>query len=282
MKKTLLDPIPVHYSRSAVSVLHNRNSPHKTCFPLHWHDRMEILHIRSGRIYVDHGSESVSAGSGEVLITTPNVFHAGHTEDEGVDYDVLLFDVRSFYNESELCRNLLSAIFEGKAVFRPVTDHAEIVDCVKSICYDNNRETLDTTVNVYRLLNLLYQNVLVKFRAQPMNAEVKKIIDYMEENATQELSIAQLCEHFGYTPAHLCRKFKKAIGLPPMNYLKLYRLELAQKKLWNSTASVNSIAAECGFTDANYFTRCFKEHFGVSPLAYRKDQSGFAWSASRK
>lgn len=271
MKKTSLAPVPIQCSRSAVRVLHHRNSRYQTCVPLNWHDHIEFLHINTGRLYITHGTELVSAGSGEVVIIPPNVFHAGHTRDEGVDYDVLMFDVRSFYNESELCKDLLSAIFEGKTVFRPITDHAGILDCVKSICLDSDQQTLDTTINVYRLLNLLYQNALVEFRAQPMNAEVRKIMDYLKENASQELTIAQLCKHFCYTPAHLCRKFKKATGLPPMNYLKIYRLELAQEKLRNSTASVNLVAAECGFSDANYFTRCFKERFGVSPLAYRKE-----------
>ena len=99
------------------------------------------------------------------------------------------------------------------------------------------------------------------------------MICYIEENAAQEISIDMLCRKFGYTAAHLCRKFKNATGLSPMTYLKIYRLELAQKKLENRTTGISDIATECGFSDANYFTRCFKKHFGVPPIQYIKIQA---------
>ena len=280
MKKSFLEFKPVKYARSAVNVMHFRGSPHKTCSPLHWHESIELLYIKKGRMYVSLGTDLVEANSGELVIITPKVFHTGYTREEAVEYSVLMFDLRLFYNKTELCKNLLPAIFEGKAIFCPVTAHKETVDCVNSICNDKDHETLNTAANVYRLLSLLYQHALSEFRAQPMNADVKRISDYLEENASQELSIALLCERFGYTPAHLCRKFKKVTGLSPMNYLKIYRLELAQDKLRNSTASINSIAAECGFLDSNYFTRCFRQHFGVAPLAYRKAQARFPWMES--
>jgi len=263
-------------NNATVRVMHYRTSAHKTCFPLHWHDRMELLYIKKGRMYITHGSDSVEVGVGKLVIMAPNVFHAGYTRDEAAEYDALMFDVRAFYNETAPCKRLLPAIFEGKTIFRPVLDSKELIDCVGSLCRDSAQETLDTTANVYRLLNLLYQNALLEYRAEPIHADIRKIMDYLEENATQELSIPLLCKQFGYTPAYLCRKFKNVTGLPPMSYLKLYRLELAQERLRNSTASINSIAAECGFLDANYFTRCFKKHFGVSPLAYRKE---CAWQA---
>lgn len=276
MKKALLNTQANGEAGSAVRVLHYRTSSHKTCFPLHWHDRMELIYIKKGRMYFTHGTESVEVGNGELVIVAPKVLHAGYTREETTEYDVLMFDIRLFYNETKLCKSLLPAIFEGKAVFHPVTSHGEIIACVKSLCGDVNHESLDTTANIYRLLSLLYQNALLGFRAQPINADIRKIMDYLEENATQELNIPQLCEEFGYTPAYLCRKFKRVTGLPPMNYLKIYRLELAQEKLRNSTASISSIAADCGFLDANYFTRCFKKHFGVSPIAYRREYADSA------
>ena len=141
------------------------------------------------------------------------------------------------------------------------------------ICKDDDHGTLETISIIYQLLNLLYQNELLELRTQPKNVIVKKIIDYLEENAAQEINIPILCNEFGYTAAHLCRKFKNTTGLPPMTYLKIYRLELAHEKLKTSTASISHIAAECGFSDANYFTRCFKNHFGVSPIQYRKIQA---------
>lgn len=264
---------------SAVRVMHYRTSSNKLCFPLHWHDRMELLYIRKGRMYITHGAEAVEAGSGKLLVFPPKVFHAGYTREETTEYDVLMFDVRMFYNETEPCKNLLPAIFEGKSVFHPVTSHPETLGCMHQICHDSDPESLDMTANIYRLLSLLYENVFLEVRKHSINADIRRIMDYLEDNATQEIDIPLLCEKFGYTPAYLCRKFKKVTGLPPMSYLRIYRLELAQEKLKNSTAAINDVAAECGFMDANYFARCFKQHYGLSPIAYRREYSELPWPA---
>jgi len=275
MKKAILN----NNTEASVRIMHYRTSAHKTCFPLHWHDRMELMYIRKGRMHITHGTEAVEANSGDLIVMAPKVFHAGYTQEEVTEYDVLMFDLRLFYNETEPCISLLPAIFEGRTVFRPVTAHPETIGCMHHICYDSDPQSLDMTANIYRLLSLLYQNTLLEFRTQQVNADIRRIMDYMEENATQTIDIPFLCEKFGYTPAYLCRKFKKVTGLPPMSYLRIYRLELAQEKLKNSTAAINDVAAECGFMDANYFARCFKQHYSLSPLAYRKEYSELPWSA---
>ena len=239
MKNTFLELAPVQYGPSATKILHFDFQPHCKCFRLHWHDRMELLLIKSGKIYVEHGNDLTIVSSGELMIIPPKALHAAYTLDEGVEYTVLMFDLRSFYNETEICKNLLPAIFDGKAVFNAVTAHPEIIRCTDLICSDEGRGTLGTISKIYQLLDLIYQNELLELRLQPKNVIVKEIMDYLEENAAQEINIATLCERFGYTSAHLCRKFKNATGLSPMGYLKIYRLEMAHKKLKNRNASIS-------------------------------------------
>jgi len=55
-----------------------------------------------------------------------------------------------------------------------------------------------------------------------------------------------------------------------MTYLKIFRLEKAKEIIKNSDLSISQVAAECGCSDANYFTRCFRAHFGAPPSRYRK------------
>ena len=269
MKQNLLEQSPIAYSAAATKVLHFSISPNSSCFRLHWHDRIELLRIKSGTMHLEYNTRHLTLSTGELAIITPKVLHKGYTIEDSVKYDVLMFDIRSFYNESEICKSTLPAIYDGRAVFNSVTSDKDILICTDNICKNDGNDAWETAANIYRLLGILFQKELSALHTKPQNHSVRKIVDFIEENAGQEISTATLCETFGYTPAHLCRKFKKATGLSPMTYLKIFRLEKAREKIKNSDVSISQVAAEYGFSDANYFTRCFRTHFGIPPRQYR-------------
>ena len=88
-----------------------------------------------------------------------NVMKKKYTE-QAVEYDVLMFDLRFFYNETTVCEAYLPAVYDGKAVFKLVTDDAQTVDCFHAIFQGGAQGSLKTIANVYMLLDLLYQLVL--------------------------------------------------------------------------------------------------------------------------
>ncbi len=268
MKKPSLQDRPARYNDSATRILHFKFEANQKAFRLHWHNSMEILRIQSGRLYVEYESRTIAVSAGEIIIISPKTLHRGYTLDESAEYDVLMFDVRSFYNETEICKNLLPPIFDGRAIFKSTTADKETVTCFDAIHGEETDLPFRKMWKVYELIALFYQKHLVELRTQPKNASVQKIVDYLEKNFSQEINTPMLCEIFGYSAAHLCRKFKAATGLTPMTYLKIYRLERACKKIRTRESEISEIAAECGFSDANYFTRCFKAHFGVAPSRF--------------
>lgn len=272
MNTVFLETAPIQYNPSAIKTLHSSRTAHMRSFPLHWHERMELLRIKKGTLFIEDGINTISASENEIIIIPPKMLHTGYTKDRAVEYDILMFDLRFFYNETTICEAYLPAIFDGRAIFKSITDDAETVACFDAVFQDGAQGSLKTIANVYMLIDLLYQRSLVEFHKQPKNASIKNIIDYIEKNYMANITIDCLCQEFGYTAAHLCRKFKKITGLTPMMYLKIYRLETARKKIKKQESSIGNIAAECGFSDANYFTRCFKAHFGVAPSHYHAEQ----------
>ena len=101
------------------------------------------------------------------------------------------------------------------------------------------------------------------------NDGIRDIIEYIEKEFDKDITTDSLCKKFGYSKEHFCRKFKKSTGLSPVTYLKIYRLEKAFSLIKNSDDSICGIAAQCGFSDSNYFTRCFHAHYGNPPSYYR-------------
>jgi AraC-like DNA-binding protein len=272
MERNLLEIEKVWYNAAAIKTHLFEIAPHSMCFRRHWHDRIELLRVMRGSMRVICGNDSYVAREGDVVIFPPKQLHEGNTADESVEYRVMMFDVRYFYNETETCKRLLPAIFDGRAVFRTVTSDAKTVLCYDRIFESSETDSLDTVAGVYTLLFLLCRNSMTELHTAPKDLAVKRIIDYIEENAKEDITVDLLAEKFAYSKAYLCRKFKDVTGLSPMLYLKIYRLEAACKKIVNRETNISNIAKELGFSDANYFTRCFKAHFGVSPSQYGKLQ----------
>ena len=260
---------PVEYSAAAVKVLHHNIEPHAICFRTHWHERIEIIRLIEGEMQVDFGSAALKLNEGELVIFPPRTPHRAFAGDNGVRYDVLMFDVRSFYNDTAVCQSVLPAIFDGRVKFGATTKDADIISCVDTICNAADQGSLEITAYLYRLLHLLFSKCLIEHKTQVSNNSVKEITDYIEQNFAENLSTDGLSSRFGYTPSHFCRKFKEATGLTPIMYIKIFRLERACKMIKKGESNIGDIAARCGFDDANYFARCFKAHFGVPPTFYK-------------
>lgn len=259
----------VEYSAAAVKTLHFCVENRTLCFALHWHDRIEVIRIKKGNMVAEYGGEQVVLRQDEMIVFLPKMAHKGYTTDSCVEYDVLMFDIKSFYNETAVCREILPQIFDGSARFEAVISKKETIECVDKICHNQNLHTLEITSLVYNFLYLLYENHLTELKKE-QKRNAAQFIDYIEENFALELNTALLSQKFGYSPEHFCRKFKEATGITPMTYLKIYRLEQALKKIKFGEQSISEIALQCGYYDANYFTRCFKAHYGVPPRYYKR------------
>ena len=101
----------------------------------------------------------------------------------------------------------------------------------------------------------------------PLVAECKR---YLGERISESVSLSALAAHVGYTPPYVVRLFKRQCGVTPMAYLAELRLLQSAAALTDLTRSVREIALTSGFPDANYFSRVFRRHFGVSPTEYRR------------
>lgn len=102
------------------------------------------------------------------------------------------------------------------------------------------------------------------------SASIGKAMDYCRENISGSIGVDDLAGIAGYSRYHFSRKFKESEGMTPGEFIQRERLRLAVRFLQGSNDPVDAIAAQCGFSDANYFCKVFRKAYGVPPGVFRR------------
>lgn len=98
----------------------------------------------------------------------------------------------------------------------------------------------------------------------------RSAIAYIGSHLSQPITIAQLAEEVHMTSSAFTRKFRSEMQMTPTEYINRERMREAADLLLFTHYDVRQICAQVGVLDANYFARCFKKQYGVSPTEYRK------------
>ena len=91
----------------------------------------------------------------------------------------------------------------------------------------------------------------------------------MRQDVRGELSLSEFAQSVNLSVWRLCHIFKSDVGMPPIRYLRLLRMERAKDLLESSFLSVKEIAYQVGLNDESHFVRDFKSTYGFSPALYR-------------
>ena len=95
--------------------------------------------------------------------------------------------------------------------------------------------------------------------------EISRSMDFIESHFTSAITLGDLSHASSLSKRHFDRVFKRVYNISPFEYINKLRLNRSYDRIKISKCSISEIAAECGFTDSNYFSRRFKKEFGVSP-----------------
>lgn len=87
----------------------------------------------------------------------------------------------------------------------------------------------------------------------------------LEETSNPSLTVGQLADRMNLSVSTLGRLCYRVYGLSPMKYVFNLRLERAARLLAQNYGRVKDVAYETGFSSLSYFSKCYKERYGVPP-----------------
>ena len=98
---------------------------------------------------------------------------------------------------------------------------------------------------------------------------MEEAVDWLKTHSAEHIRMNRLVSYMGYSRSRLFELFKRHTGLTPADWLARHRIRIARKKLETTSVSIARIAADCGFSSAQYFNDVFRKRTGSTPSAWR-------------
>lgn len=114
-----------------------------------------------------------------------------------------------------------------------------------------------------------FQILYVDPAKNTLPSNIISCINYIENNYMQEISLNDLADFVHLNPEYLSRYFKKHTGINFSNYLTNYRLGKAAILIKETNIKIFEVSLQVGINNFAYFSKCFKEVYGCSPMEWR-------------
>lgn len=131
----------------------------------------------------------------------------------------------------------------------------------------------ETLTQLDEILIHMYQRIeewLKDERSNRYGKDITEIINFVENNYTQKITLKMLATQFGINESYLSRMFKKQTGKNLIYYVNEKKMYKARELLGNSHIMIKEAAYAVGYDDQFYFNKLFKRFFHVSPTEFRR------------
>ena len=264
------------------STYHIENGGQSFQIPVHWHDELEIIYVKSGFLTVNISGENYIVKHGDAFVVSLGNLHFMGSQTGTVDYFTFLFPLKyiAFRSDDMLDDKLIEPLNSGHLMISP-----EIKDTVKEQCeqlarvyaaeIDKSESKITNQIKKKIILlqfihELWKKGYIVENDTTGRNTVEKEMVSYIQQNYTGKILLREFGEQFHLSEKYISRYFKEHFHITLSQYVTYLRLEHAKQMLQETDISVTEVAMQSGYQNISYFIRSFKKTYGVSPLKYRK------------
>lgn len=244
---------------------------------IHWHKRHELFYMIKGTTNYIIGGKRYSLQTGEMVFIPKGVMHNMDNK-EGIYNERLLLSFDDDIIPEEFLPCITHLSHNNLIYIAPKHIH-EVENIFKTIEneYKTQRPHYEQMVTLCILQLLL---LIDRFNSKPPKPKldekdmlVNNVSKYIQTNFRTDISLDSLSENFSISKSYLSRRFKTVFGIGINDYITYIRLLHAEKLLRTTDYPITQIAAECGYSDSNYFSTAFKKFKGITARQFKKEQT---------
>lgn len=245
----------------------------------HFYSDIFIYYILEGEIQIDIGKKTYLLERGDFMVVNAFQRHSYKMTEHTLALGFLLSiaEIAKYYDLDNVEFQCNTTVGEPKQYEAMRT---LLKSCINE--YYAKRSGVGRTLVYlnsiyYRMIELLISEFAVYIVDNAFAGEdqvrVYEILNYIQRNYRNPLSLNDLANRFYMSTSYLSRYIKKKLGKNFGEYLAELRLEFAVKELENGGKSITKIAMDSGFSNIASFNKIFKEHFHMTPKDYQVLQS---------
>lgn len=248
---------------------------------VHNHDGYEIVMFLHGDVNIMIEPELFKMKRGDMFFISPLVFHGLDLEDIS-SYERIVINI-----QYEYLKNLGDQDTDFSTLFRNIEsanmNHLRIPEesLPKFITLANNlEEALHSESFGHSILSKSYlaefllmtcrysENVAPIKKGSSMPVIVSKILDYIDNHLSEDITINAMSADLHYSSDHLSRAFSDATGDSLKHYINAKKIALAQKLLLQNNSPYD-VCFMVGYNNYSSFSRRFSKQIGMSPKQYQ-------------
>ena len=258
-------------------------------YPLHWHDEMELIYIKSGSGIITIQSHQYKVKANDILLILPQTVHSieGFQNVEMEYFNILFhFSLLSISKEDICYEKYFKPLYHHTKSVSPYLEADSSLNQMLQphILYlinnRKNRYTDNELMVKSQLFTIMYHINQHSFLTSQTELSLKNNYDtlkdlllYVQSNYKKNIAIKDAAKICGFSTSHFMKLFKELTGKSFSQYLINYRLEIAAMQLREHNFKIIDIAENTGFHNLSYFTRAFREKYKMTPSEYRKRTS---------
>lgn len=284
MIKTVLKyPLP-HPKEQSIMIVRERSEEFYD--KIHYHEEAQLTAIVEGEGLLNAGTSLISIQPGDIVYLGPQLHHFFKSnsntseEDKKVEYVSLFFDwemleksVFQMPEFEELKNRLIRAsggfkisgkentvLFNALVNYKvesPIEDAIWFLNFIKEVVTIPDIEYINPN---FHPLHTIIKNT----------SRNKSIIDFILNNLSEDLALADVAKQANMSVSHFSRYFKQETGLTFLEFMNGARLENACNLLLRTDVSVQDISTQVGYNNVSNFIKQFKRKKSISPLQFRR------------
>ena len=254
--------------------------------PWHWHDELEAVFVSSGETVVSAGARRFKLSKGQGFFINAGALHAAYgIRGSNCRYHSLVFHPRLVGGDADsifwqtylhplISSGLRSAALDGSQPW-----HGAALDQIERAWQEG---AAGAPGYEFRVRAALSELVFILVSHLPSGdyhpseklkrdgKRIKQMLQYIQLHFSEPVTVSDIAGSALISESECLRCFRSIIGVPPIQYVKRYRVHRAAELLKSTEQGIAEIGDRCGFQDTSYFIRAFREIKGITPGEYRK------------